>query len=139
MTIKSKLLSAPSFVLLTVLLLSTPISATEKSVKHLDLPEISTHEQAEKVFLETTRELESKTMLNAKELQEIHFITYSLEKAMEYFVNNASGDKQAMAKDLAEAVEEIHINSENNRKEKTLEKLERYFFLANEFSEAAPK
>ena len=60
-------------------------------------------------------------------------ITYSLEKAVAYFVENSSGDQRDDAEKMAELVELVHIASENNRKDETEANLVNYFSLASEF------
>jgi hypothetical protein len=60
--------------------------------------------------------------------------TYTLEKSIEYFGLNLDGEKQAISKKLAGIVENIHINSENNRKEQTKKYLNEYFELADKLA-----
>ena len=67
----------------------------------------------------TTEQLLAKTNLDALELHEIHMITYSLEKAVVFFAENLSGARQVTAQDMAVVVEEVHLSSENNRKDAT--------------------
>ena len=45
--------------------------------------------------------------------------TYSLEKAVAYFVENSEAEGQILAEQIAVVVEEIHLASENNRSEDT--------------------
>ena len=115
-------------------LYSANLLASEKSVKHLDLPDVTSLEEAKQVFSETTLELQEKNKLDETELHEIHMITYSLEKAVAYFAENMQGDQQAAAKNMAEVVELVHIGSENNRASETEGHLKEYFKLAKEFS-----
>ena len=77
----------------------------------------------------TTEQLRAKTNLNALELHEIHMITYSLEKAVAFFAENLSGARQETAQEMAVVVEEVHLSSENNRKEETKAALDQYFAL----------
>jgi len=65
------------------------------------------------------------------ELEQIHIITYSLEKSVYYFVENLEGEREDLAKKIAVAVEDIHVNAENNRQEKTKEHLNKYFNLVD--------
>lgn len=109
-------------------------SASDKPVKHLTLPDVTSFEEAKKVFMETSVELRSKTTLDTDELHEIHITTYSLEKAVAYFVENMKGDKQVEAAKLAEVVELIHLASENDRAEETRVYLEKYANLAKAYA-----
>ena len=87
-----------------------------------------------KVFNETTAQLKQKTKLDSAAMNDIHIITYSLEKAVAYFSENMVGEQQANAKEMAELVEEIHLGSENNRVEETSQSLDQYFELADTFA-----
>jgi len=106
----------------------------EKAVQHMKLADVTSAAEAKKVFLETTADIKSKKKLDATELHEIHYITYSLEKSVAYYAENLKGDKQKLAKEMAEVVEYIHINSENNRPTITKKYLNQYFELASKFS-----
>lgn len=105
----------------------------EKPIQHLKLPDITSQQKAVEVMKSTTVQLKSKKKLEDSELGNIHIITYSLEKAIAYFVENSVGDQQAAAKKMAEVVEAVHLNSENNRAEKTKAALDEYFKLAGAF------
>ena len=50
------------------------LNASEKPVQHLDLPEVTSIEEANRVFAETTAKLKQKTKLDDAELQEIPFL-----------------------------------------------------------------
>jgi hypothetical protein len=115
-------------------LYSTHLPASEKPVQHLQLPDVTSYEEAKQVFSEITRELRKKHKLDEAELHEIHMTTYSLEKAVAYFAENMKGDQQAAAKNIAEVVELVHIGSENNRASETEVYLKEYFKLAEKFS-----
>lgn len=115
-------------------LFSVTVAASEKSVQHLQLPDVTSIEEAKQVFFDTTAELQAKNKLDADELHEIHIITYSLEKAVAYFAENSADEQQAAAKKMAELVELIHIGSENNRAAETGAHLKEYFKLADAFS-----
>ena len=132
---KGKLILALSFILVTAGCASTGMESTHESKKkptrHLILADITSMEDAEKVFIEKTAEIKGKKQLDVTQLQEIHFITYTLEKSVAYFVENLSGDRQELAKEIAVVVEDIHINSEDNLKEKTQMHLTKYFKLAD--------
>lgn len=108
-------------------------SKDEKPVQHLKLAEVTTMAEAKKVFIESNFAMSQKHELDSSELQEIHIITYSLEKGVAYFVENLSGEQKALAEEMAVIVENIHLNSENNREDETEEELEKYFELANKF------
>jgi hypothetical protein len=104
-----------------------------KPGKHLEVPSVTTIEDAKIIFLEKTLEMNSKQTLNETELQQIHIITYSLEKSLIYFNENLTGEKKMLVKKIADTVESIHLNSENNRKEETQKQLNKYFGLASKF------
>lgn len=112
---------------------STQITTDEKPLKHLKLQDLTSMEEALKVFNDTTAQIKSKTKLDAQELSEIHVITYSLEKAIAYFTDNLTGAKQEAAKKIAVIVEEIHLASENNRQEETRKHMDEYFKVAEAF------
>ena len=105
----------------------------EKPIQHLKLDDITTESSAAEVMKSTTEQLRAKTNLDALELHEIHMITYSLEKAVAFFAENLSGARQATAQEMAVVVEEIHLSSENNRKEDTKAALDQYFALFESF------
>lgn len=129
------------FVLLAILAttltayVSVPAYATTNAVKHIDLPDITSYVEAREVFDQTTSELREKNKLDETELQEVHVITYSLEKAVAYFSKNMEGDQQVSAKEIAELVELIHLSAENNRASETEVYLQEYFELANTYRE----
>jgi hypothetical protein len=106
----------------------------EEPVQHLKVADVTSMEDAKKIFLETTSEIRSKKKLDVAELQEIHVITYSLEKSVAYFVENAEGERKKLAEEIAVVVEDIHLSSENNRKKETQALLKKYFDLADRFS-----
>ena len=106
----------------------------EKPIQHLNLEDIATESKALEVMKSTIEQLRIKTNLDALELHEIHIITYSLEKAIAFFTENLIGARQATAQEMAVVVEEIHLSSENNRKEDTKEALDQYFALFEFFT-----
>lgn len=112
------------------------MSGDEEAVQHMKLPDVTSAQEAKKVFFDTTAQIKSKKTLDVAELQEIHFITYSLEKSIAYYAENLSGKQQKLAKKMAVVVEDIHINSENNRQEATKKHLKKYFKLAERFGSA---
>ena len=136
MIIKNKLLFFLPM-LVTLLLLtscnnkeSRADNSGEKPIQHLQLEEITSLEEAKKVFLADTKKLKSMTKLDSSELNEIHFITYSLERAVAYFSESLLGKAQSISKEMAVVVEDLHLDSENSRAEKTKLHLDAYFKLA---------
>ena len=87
--------------------------------------------------METTSDLRGKSRFDTAELHEIHIITYSLEKAIAYFVENSEAEQKVQAGKMAEVVELIHIGSENGRAEETQEQLTAYLELADGFADNA--
>lgn len=132
-----KLLSFALYSLLTCMtaLHATAGFADEKPVQHLIVDDITTYENAQVVFADTTAQLKTKTTLDAAQLHDIHMITYSLEKAIAYFADNLEGDQQAASKKMAAVVELVHLASENNRKEETEVYLQEYFSQADAFAQ----
>jgi hypothetical protein len=109
-----------------------PADVSKKEpVQHLKAAEVTSMEAAEKIFIEKTAEIKGKKKLDVPELQEIHIATYTLEKSVAYFAENLTGERQELAKEIAVVVEDIHINSENNLKEKTQQHMTKYFELAD--------
>lgn len=117
-------------------LFTAAVFAAEKPVQHLKLEDITSYDEAKKVFFETTSQIKSKTKLDAAELHEIHMITYSLEKAIAYFVENMEAEQKVSAEKIAMVVELVHLGSENNRTEETKVYLEDYFSRAELFGKA---
>lgn len=105
----------------------------EKPIQHRIVPDITSAAEAKSVFTDTTEQLLSKKTLDQSELHDIHMITYSLEKAVAYYVDTTQGDKQKAAQKMAEVVELIHLGSENNRKIETEIYLQEYSKLAEAF------
>lgn len=117
----------------TLFIMLTSLSSTnaEKPVQHLDLPDLTSLEEAKNIFLETTKALKEKQTLDEPELNEVHIITYSLEKAVAYFKDNLENEKQLLANQMAVVVEEVHLASENNLDLETKSHLQVYFRLAD--------
>jgi hypothetical protein len=109
----------------------------EKPIQHLKLEDIATESSAVEVMQSTTEQLRAKTNLDALELHEIHMITYSLEKAVAFFAENLSGARQVTAQEMAVTVEEVHLSSENNRKDATKAALDQYFALFESFTKGS--
>ena len=86
------------------------------------------------MFANTTADIKTKTKFDAADLHDIHMITYSLEKAIAYFVDNMEGKKKAAAGKMAAVVELVHLSSENNRNIEIQVYLENYFKRAEAFS-----
>lgn len=105
----------------------------EKAVQHMEIAAVTSAAEAKKIFIEKTQEIRSKQKLNAAELQDIHFITYTLEQSVAYYAKNLSGERQALAKEIAVVVEDLHIASENNRQASAKQHLAKYFQLADDF------
>ena len=129
------------YVLLILLSISSlsfnaQVLAEEKAVQHKVVADITEVDTAKSVFNSTTAELKTKQELNAAELHEIHMITYSLEKAVAYFVDTKQGQAQTDAEQRAGVVELVHSASENNRSTETRVYLDEYFKLADAFSAA---
>ena len=109
----------------------------EKPIQHLKLEDIATESSAVEVMQSTTEQLRAKTTLDALELHKIHMITYSLEKAVAFFAENLSGVRQVIAQEMAVVVEELHLSSENNRKDETKAALDQYFALFETFTKGS--
>lgn len=123
--------------LLFALAFTSPILASgvskEEPVKHMKIADITSMEEARESFISKTFDIRKMKKLDESELSQIHIITYSLEKSIAYFVVNLKKERQILAKEMAVVIEDIHINSENNRKEKTQQLLVNYFKLADKF------
>ena len=132
-TMKSVLLAI--FAIILTAFFSAPIFATKQAVKHMDLPDITSYEEARKMFNQTTAQLRKKNKLDETELHEVHMITYSLEKAVAYFSQNMKDEQQASAEKMAQLVELVHLSAENNRATETEVYLQEYFELANSYSQ----
>ena len=132
-TMKSRLLTI--FAIVFTASYPASVYAEKQAVKHMDLPDITSYEEAVRVFNETTMELRKKSKLDEAELHEIHIITYSLEKAIAYFSVHMKDEQQDHAKKMAELVELVHIGSENNRVAETGAYLQEYFQLADPYSD----
>jgi len=123
--------------LLFTFIIALPVLAKDDSkeepIQHYKIADVTSMEEAKSIFIRNTSEIKSKKKLNPLELEQIHVITYSLEKSIAYFVENLTGDGQFIAKEIALSVESIHVDSENNRPKKTREHLNNYFNLADKF------
>jgi hypothetical protein len=106
-------------------------SSDEEPVEHLKIEDLTSMEEAERVFIEKTAEIRSNSELSEAQLQLIHILTYTLEKSVEYFAENLEGADQELAKEIAVKVEDIHLSSEKNRKAETQQHLDEYFELAD--------
>jgi len=104
----------------------------EEPTQHLRIADVTSLIDAKKIFIEKTSEIKSKKRLDPLELQQIHIITYTLEKSVAYFVENLKDERQGLANEIALVVEDIHISSENNRKLMTEDHLDKYFDLAEQ-------
>lgn len=108
--------------------------AKEEPVQHLKIAEVTTADEAKKIFVEKTAEIKAKTKLDVKELHDIHFITYTLEQSIAYYTRNLTGERQKLAEEMAVVVEEIHIASEKNRRVAAKVHLAKYFEMADRFA-----
>ena len=133
---KMKCVSQAIFAVVLTVLYSGSVVGSKEAIKHVNLPDITSYQEAKEVFNQTTTELRQKDKYDETELREIHLITYSLEKAIAYFLENMEHDQQASAKKLAELVELIHIGSENNRATETKVHLKAYFQIADTYSKS---
>ena len=132
-TVKSVLLAV--FAIILTSFSSAPAFAIQDAVQHMHLPDLTSYEEAKKVFNQMTEELREKNKLDETELHEIHMITYSLEKAIAYFSVNMKDDQQVSAKEVAKLVELVHVSAENYRAAETEMYLQEYFEVANAYSE----
>lgn len=103
----------------------------EKPTQHIKVANVTSMQEAEQIFTKDTEVIRNKSKLDAVEMQQIHYITYTLEKSVAYLAENLQGERQKLAEEIAVVVEDIHIDSENNRREKLEQHLSRYFMLAD--------
>ncbi|MDD7986098.1 hypothetical protein PQO01_14190 [Lentisphaera marina] len=106
------------------------VEDAKKPVQHLKIADISSMDNAIKVFNETVEKLKSKNKFDAAELHDIHMITYSTEKAIAYFSENLTAEQKEIAKKAAVVLEEVHLASESNNKEATQKNLTEFLSLA---------
>jgi len=109
---------------------STTMAEVKKPTQHLKVVDITSLDNAVKVFNETVVKLKAKTKFDAAELNEIHLITYSTEKALAYFGENFTGEQKELAKKAAIVLEEVHLASESINKEATQKSLTEFLALA---------
>ena len=115
------------------------VSHEQKPVQHLQLPDITTQAEAWDVLQATSQQLRNRQQLDASELNDIHMITYSLEKAIAYFATQSEPTLAKQAQAMAIVVEDLHLHSENNRKEASQAALNRYFKLYEPFLSEAKR
>lgn len=120
--------------LISSLSFASGVHDEEKPIQHFKAAEVTNLQEAKNIFFETTDSIKQKKLLDENELHEIHIITYSLEKSVAYFSEHLTDKGQPLAHEIAVVVEDIHINSENNRQEKTREHLNKYFLLVEELT-----
>ena len=132
MSLCSSLVKSCLLVICVVLCANVQASA-EKPVQHIKLDAVKDAATAKIVFNKETEVLRSKKNLDAKTMQEIHIITYSLEKSVAYYVESGDKETQIQAKVLADVVEELHLSSENLRKDESKNNLKKYLQLADKF------
>lgn len=123
-----------SALLISSLSFASGVHDEEKSIQHFKAADVTSLEEAKSIFFETSDSIKQKKQLDEKELHEIHIITYTLEKSVAYLSEHLTDKGQALAQDIAVVVEDIHINSENNRQEKTREHLDKYFLLVEKLT-----
>ncbi|EDM25595.1 hypothetical protein LNTAR_08231 [Lentisphaera araneosa HTCC2155] len=109
---------------------STTMAEVKKPTQHLKVADLTSLDNAVKVFNETVVKLKAKTKFDAAELNEIHLITYSTEKALAYFGENFTGEQKELAKKAVIVLEEVHLASESNNKDATQKKLTEFLALA---------
>lgn len=108
-------------------------ATTKKPIEHVKVADVTTLEDAKRILFEETLLLKQKQSLDTQALHDIHMITYRLEKSIAFFTEHLNGESQQLAKTLAEVVEEIHLDSENNRISETEQHLEKYHALTDTF------
>jgi len=64
-------------------------------------------------------------------------IIYSLKKAVAFFAENLSEARQVTAQEMTVVVEEVHLSSENNRKDETNAALDQHFALFESFTKGS--
>lgn len=109
-------------------------TAKEEAIQHMKIADVTSMQEATKVFQNITADFKIDNTAKALDLHKLHITTYTLEKSIAYFTENLTGDEQNLAKKLAIVVEDIHINSENNRQEKTKSYLSKYVTLADKLN-----
>lgn len=112
---------------------NTELSNEQKPAQHLQIPDIVNQAEAWNVLQKTSQQLQSHQQLDASELNEIHMITYSLEKAIAYFATQSEPTLVKQAQAMAIEIEDLHLHSENNRREASQAALNRYFKLYEVF------
>ena len=108
-------------------------ATTKKPIEHVKVADVTTLEDAKRILFEETLLLKQKQSLDTQALHDIHMITYRLEKSIAFFTEHLNGESQQLAKTLAKVVEEIHLDSENNRISETEQHLEKYHALTDTF------
>lgn len=126
--------------ILSLVVFALPAMASTKSkeepVQHLKMEDVTSMQEAKRIFVEKTSEIRSKKKLDQAELQQIHIISYSLEKSVAYFVKNLEGERHELAEEIAEVVEDIHVSSERGLQKEMKAHLDKYFELAERFASA---
>lgn len=109
-------------------------SEDQKPVQHLQLDDITSSEEAATVFAEETAFIRGQSgQLSPEAMHEIHMSTYSLEKAVAYYVENLEGPEQELAERIAVVVEDIHLASEKNDGEAMETYIDQLESLAGDF------
>jgi len=120
--------------LISSLSFASGVHDEEKPIQHFKAADVTSLQEAKNIFFETTDSIKQKKLLDENELHEIHIITYTLEKSVAYLSVHLTDKGKTLAQDIAVVVEDIHINSENNRQEKTREQLNKYFLLVEKLT-----
>jgi len=100
---------------------------------HFKLEDFKSLEEAKISFLKNNELMRVEGALNSSDVHRIHVITYKLEKSLELFIKNTTGEKQKAMTELAVALENVHVSSEHNDLEGVEKKLGVYFNLVDQF------
>lgn len=108
-------------------------AAHDKPIQHLHLEDITSLNEAVRVFAKEVAFIQGQTELTPQVLHDIHMSTYSLEKAVAYYVENSEGARKELAEQIAEVTEQIHLASERNQPEATAKHIEQLKALTEQF------
>lgn len=126
------------FILFIALSFILPLQASETeketAVLHMKIADVTSLQEATKIFQDITADFKHDTAAKSLDLHKLHMTTYTLEKSIAYFAENLKGEEQNLAQKIAVVVEDIHINSENNRQEITKNYLNEYVSLAEKLN-----
>lgn len=85
------------------------------------------------VVIDGTAEIAKRSAPDAVQAGEIHINTYTLEKGVAYFADNLTGERQALAREIAAVVEDIHVASERGRLDELAAHIDKYQGLIDRF------